>query len=261
MYTESGIPVRHFFNSPSHYKNDLRTSLVVQRLIHLPVQGAWVQPLVQEDPTCFGVMKPVGHYYWAQALESMLCSKRSPCSARTLRLERAHMHQWRPSPVKYMNEGTNEWKNLTLTTPGSQSREEWFKFVKLLDLVVQFLLTHSSFLEQRSTAIFHNGPDRRYFSCVSPCHNYSTLPLWRRGVHRQYGNKGCGCSPTKHYFTEIWISCDFHRSQNTISLLNFLNFYLRVLKVAVGLSYMVFIMLRYVPSLLTFSGVSSTYEC
>ena len=108
MYTESGIPVRHFFNSPSHYKNDLRTSLVVQRLIHLPVQGAWVQPLVQEDPTCFGVMKPVGHYYWAQALESMLCSKRSPCSAHTLRLERAHMHQWRPSPVKYMNEGTNE---------------------------------------------------------------------------------------------------------------------------------------------------------
>ena len=147
--------------------------------------------------------------------------------------------------VGCMNEGTNEWKtHLTLTTPGSQSREEWFKFVKLLDLVAQFLLTHSSFLEQRSTTIFHNGPDRRYFNCVSPCHNYSTLLLWCRGVHRQYGNKECGCVLTKHYFTEIWISCNFHRSQNTISLLNFLNFYLRVLKIAMDLSYMVFIMLR-----------------
>ena len=37
------------------------TSLVVQWLrIHLLMQGAWVQYLVQEDPTC-GVTKPLCH--------------------------------------------------------------------------------------------------------------------------------------------------------------------------------------------------------
>ena len=40
------------------------TSLVVQWLrIRLPVQGTWVQALVQEDPTCHGATKPVRHNY------------------------------------------------------------------------------------------------------------------------------------------------------------------------------------------------------
>ena len=125
--------------------------------------------------------------HWPQTLAfSHLCLAESPAESCAPAPVTLPTHPWRGvlaqgmggwGMVECMNEGTNEWKNLTLTTPGSQSREEWFKFVKLLDLVVQFLLTHSSFLEQRSTAIFHNGPDRRYFSCVSPCHNYSTLPL------------------------------------------------------------------------------------
>ena len=35
------------------------TSLVVQWFrIHLPMQGTWVQSLVQEDPTCHGATKP-----------------------------------------------------------------------------------------------------------------------------------------------------------------------------------------------------------
>ena len=39
---------------------ELRTSLVVQRLrIYLPMQGTWVQSLVQEDPICQAAMKPV----------------------------------------------------------------------------------------------------------------------------------------------------------------------------------------------------------
>ena len=43
-------------------KHLLRASLVAQWLrIHLPMQGTWVQALVQEDPTCRGATKPV-HY-------------------------------------------------------------------------------------------------------------------------------------------------------------------------------------------------------
>ena len=42
------------------------TSLVVQwRVICLPVQGAWVQSLVQEDSICCEASKPVCHNYWA----------------------------------------------------------------------------------------------------------------------------------------------------------------------------------------------------
>ena len=38
------------------------TSLVAQWLrILLPMQGTWVQALVQEDPTCLGATKPVCH--------------------------------------------------------------------------------------------------------------------------------------------------------------------------------------------------------
>ena len=57
------------------------TSLVVQRLgISLPMQGIWVQSLVQEDSTCCRATKPVPHNYWACALQPVLCSKRSHCN-------------------------------------------------------------------------------------------------------------------------------------------------------------------------------------
>ena len=40
------------------------TSLVAQGLrICLPMQGTWVQALVQEDPICRGATKPVRHNY------------------------------------------------------------------------------------------------------------------------------------------------------------------------------------------------------
>ena len=41
-----------------------RASLAAQWLrIHLPMQGTWVQALVQEDPTCRGATKPMSHNY------------------------------------------------------------------------------------------------------------------------------------------------------------------------------------------------------
>ena len=48
-----------------HLKNTkFGTSLVVQWLtVCLPTQGTWVQSLVQEDPTCFSVTKPVRRDY------------------------------------------------------------------------------------------------------------------------------------------------------------------------------------------------------
>ena len=33
------------------------------------MQGALVQFLIQEDPTCYGANKPVHHNFWAWALE------------------------------------------------------------------------------------------------------------------------------------------------------------------------------------------------
>ena len=39
--------------------------------ICLPVQGTWVQSLVQEDSTCPRATKPVHHNYWAHAVEPM----------------------------------------------------------------------------------------------------------------------------------------------------------------------------------------------
>ena len=42
----------------------VQTSLVVQWLrIPLPMQGAWVQALVQEDLTCSRATKPLRHNY------------------------------------------------------------------------------------------------------------------------------------------------------------------------------------------------------
>ena len=45
-------------------KTKSRASLVVQWLrIRLPMQGTWVQAVVQEDPTCHGATKPMHHNY------------------------------------------------------------------------------------------------------------------------------------------------------------------------------------------------------
>ena len=53
-----------------YIKMDDRASLVVQWLgILLPTQGTWVWTLVREDPTYHQATKPVGHNYWACALE------------------------------------------------------------------------------------------------------------------------------------------------------------------------------------------------
>ena len=43
----------------------------------LPMQGIWVQSLVQEDATCHRTTKPMFCNYWARALEPTLCNKRS----------------------------------------------------------------------------------------------------------------------------------------------------------------------------------------
>ena len=65
-------------------KNELKNSLVAQWLrIHLPMQGAHIQALVREDPTCRGATKPVRHNYWACALEPVSHNYWSPCTTTT----------------------------------------------------------------------------------------------------------------------------------------------------------------------------------
>ena len=59
----------------SRLNNYLRISLVAQWWrIHEPMQGASVQSLIQEDPTCHRAAKPVCHNHWAYALEPQLLS-------------------------------------------------------------------------------------------------------------------------------------------------------------------------------------------
>ena len=106
-----------------------RTSLVAHWLrIHLPMQGTWVQSLVQEDPTCHRATKPMCHNYWAcilktashsywshmpqllkpMHLEPVLCNKRSYHNEKHTQqqrvapgqLEKAHVQQQRPNAAK-----------------------------------------------------------------------------------------------------------------------------------------------------------------
>ena len=101
-------------------------SLVAQWIrTRMPMQGTWVQALVQEDPTCHGATKPTYHNYWACALEltshnywacvqqllkpmhiePMLHNKRSPhtttkSSPHLPQLEKARVQQRRPNTAK-----------------------------------------------------------------------------------------------------------------------------------------------------------------
>ena len=57
----------------------VETSLVVQWLrICLPVQGTWIQSLVQEDATYLGESKPVRHNYWAHASKDHALQQEKP---------------------------------------------------------------------------------------------------------------------------------------------------------------------------------------
>ena len=48
--------------------------------IHLPVQGTWVRPLVQDYPTCHRATEPVHHRYQAQVLQPPSPRTQSVCS-------------------------------------------------------------------------------------------------------------------------------------------------------------------------------------
>ena len=82
-------------------KTQRRTSLVVHWIrIHLPMQGTRVQSLVQEDSTCHGATKPVGHgcrsphperTQASQQEKPPQCEARAPQnSPRSPQLEKAH---------------------------------------------------------------------------------------------------------------------------------------------------------------------------
>ena len=70
------------------------------------MQGTRVWALVQEDPTCRGATKPVGHNYWAYTLESTshkywarMPRARAPQQEKPLQWE-AHAPQPRVAPAR-----------------------------------------------------------------------------------------------------------------------------------------------------------------
>ena len=85
---------RFFLRVEQDQRIQRRTPVVAQWLrIHLPVEGTWVQSLVQEVPMCRGATKPRFCNY--SGCELMLCNKRSHCT------ERPTCHSWRVVPVHH----------------------------------------------------------------------------------------------------------------------------------------------------------------
>ena len=75
-------------------------SLVTQWLrICLPMQRARVRALAQEDPTCRGAAKTMGHNYWAHVHRARAPQQEKPLQweALTSQLEKVQVKQWRPS--------------------------------------------------------------------------------------------------------------------------------------------------------------------
>ena len=81
----------------------LRISLVVQRVrVHLPMPGTRIQFLILEDPTCWGANKPMGHSYWASALEPKAAATEPMCSracAPQVKPPKRDAHTQRAAPV------------------------------------------------------------------------------------------------------------------------------------------------------------------
>ena len=79
------------------YKAIHWASLVVQRTrIRLPMQGTWVQSVLQEDATSLRVTKPMRHNYWSPCAESLFSEKREATSMRkrcTTMKSRPHLLQ------------------------------------------------------------------------------------------------------------------------------------------------------------------------
>ena len=107
-------------------------SLVVQWLrIHLSMQGTPFGSLIRESPTCHGAAEPVHHSYWVcilerenhncpahllqllkpacpgtrapqqgKPLQPEACAPQLECSPCSPQLEKACVHQWRPSTAK-----------------------------------------------------------------------------------------------------------------------------------------------------------------
>jgi len=94
-----------------------RAFLVVQCLrFCLLMKGTRVWSLAQEDPTCLGAAKPIGHNYWSGTPKAHARQWEKPpqweawalqleSSPHSPQLEKAHRQQWRPSTAKKKKKG------------------------------------------------------------------------------------------------------------------------------------------------------------
>ena len=67
------------------------------------MQGTWIQTLVGENSTCHRATKPMGHNYWAPALEPANCNywartPYSPCSTREATAMRSPQNATKSDP-------------------------------------------------------------------------------------------------------------------------------------------------------------------
>ena len=87
------------------------------RRIRLPMQGTWARSLVQEDSTRRGATKPVGHNYWAWALEPASCNYRSQSALGPVLCNERRQHSEKPS------HRSEEWHPLATTR--EKPRQQW----------------------------------------------------------------------------------------------------------------------------------------
>ena len=95
----------------------------------MPMQGMWVQSLVQEDSTDLWATKPMNDTYWAHALEPVLCNKRSRAmkSPRAATKTRAAKNKWMKS-FKKQNILTNSVKDFNMAHNNNNKKS--FKKIK-----------------------------------------------------------------------------------------------------------------------------------
>ena len=92
---------------------------------------------------------------------------------------------------------------------------------KLLLYRIRFVSTDLSYPGEKEKRLNYSKQGSKYFRIYEPCcfcHRSSAPPLEHRSSHWRPVNESLGLCSTETLFmgTEIWISCNFHVSQNII---------------------------------------------
>ena len=126
-----------------------RAFLTVQWLrFCLLMKGTRVWSLAQEDPTCLGAAKPIGHNYWSGTPRAHVRQREKPpqweawalqleSRPHSPQLEKAHTQQWRPCTAKQTNKQKRHWLRshavgVWIQIPPSAGTATWTDFLASL---------------------------------------------------------------------------------------------------------------------------------